>query len=321
MEDLLFGEGWLGELLREPTVSSRLKDEVRGVLIREGGEGGKGWSDRWEEVNRLLEKGEVGSALKWAMGSLREVVEALQGLEEARGLLGKSFSPFLIREREIRAVLHPREDMEELIRTGDDLEAVLALELLNDVRRLLASWGANTWGEEPIELMPRLEGDLEELRRMQAELRGMEDTLEEDLEAEIRMADRFAEVATRFARDLFQLHLLNARNPEVRMRFDLLWKQVEQLLEEDNPAAAVQEAYSLLEEAFQTVGLGGGDLLEMVDILYDVFSDPERLRRAVDSPTAARRDRDVFFTSGREREFVEVIRDALVDMGLLSSPI
>ncbi|MDI7251361.1 MAG: hypothetical protein QME89_02275, partial [Actinomycetota bacterium] len=228
--------------------------------------------------------------------------------------LARPLSPFLVGEAEIRAALHPRAEFEELARPADDLETVQALEFLNLVRRLLASWGAPSWKGLTEDLVRRLDEDLEELHRVREELRSLD---EEDVEAEADLADHYAGASSQFARDLFELHMLNARHPEMQMRFGILWGQVEQLLEDRSYAAAAQEAFSVLEEAFVTAGLGGSDLLELVDILYAYFSEPEKLRRAVDAMAAGRRDAEGFPFKGRESELVDTVRNALADMGLL----
>lgn len=314
MEQVLFGEGWLDRLLGEPSASPSLKRMVRETMRRE--EHSSNFARSWREVERLLKKGEVGRALREGMSSLRRAMESLRDLHIAQGELAMPFSPFLIGEEGISVTFHPRVDLEESSRLFDDLETIEALGLLNLVRRLLASWGVPSWKGLPEGLIRRLEGDLEELRRIREELRSLD---EDDMEAEADLADHYADASSRFARDLFELHLLNARHPEVRLRFRILWDQVEMLLEEESFSAAVQEAFSVLEEAFATAGLGGTDLLEMVDILYPCFSEPEELRRAVDAMTASLRDSGAFPWMGREREFVGTLRKALADMGLLDS--
>ncbi len=320
MELIFFGEGWLGELLDAAVVPSEIKDVVRDRLREREASASPGLQKEWKTIDGLLGKGRIGEALERAMhavsGSVKDLREALGDKSAA---LEKPFSPFLVKEREIKRILHPREDIHELARSEDDLDALTALELINDARRLLASWGAGVWGRRPAKLIWRLEEDLKELRRMQAELAEEETFEEEDFQRQMRLADRLATMATRFARDLYELHLLNARNREVRLRFELLWKQVAELLDEENFKAASQEAYHILEEAFQTARLGGGDLLEMVDILYESFTDPENLRVTVDRLAASRRDRDLALSPDEERESVTYIHTALRDMGLLEA--
>jgi len=312
MEEVVFGEGWLDGLLSERQAPRPLKERVREALQEEGNK--KACARRWREVGRLLGKGEVGRALEEAMASFREAVGTIEGRVEVEEDLAMPFSPFLAGEKEIREVLQPPPEWKGIGRPLDDLEALRALAFLNLVRRLMASWGAPTWKGLTEGLLRRLDGDLEELRRVREELGSLD---EEDLEAEADLADHYAGASSRFARDLFQLHLLNARHPEVGMRFRILWEQVEQLIEDRDFAAAAQEAFSVLEEAFDVAGLGGGDLLEMVDILYDYFSDPEELRRVVDAMAAVRRGAGGSPWEGREGQFVDTVKSALEDMGLL----
>lgn len=321
MDLIFFGEGWLGKLLDAPVVPNEIKGMVRDRLTERESSASPGLQREWKAIDRLLGRGKIGEALERAMAAVSGSVQDLrEALGERSAALEKPFSPFLVKEREIRRILHPREDIHELAHSEDELDTLTALQMINDARRLLASWGARVWGRRPAKLISRLEDDLRELRRMQAELADEEAYEEENLQRQMKMADRLATMATRFARDLYELHLLNARNREVRLRFELLWKQVEQLLDEGNVKAASQEAYHILEEAFQTAGLAGGDLLEMVDILYESFTDPEDLRTTVDRLAASRRDRDLALTPDEERESVTSIHTALEDMGLLEGP-
>lgn len=314
MDQMIFGEGWLDRLLDEPPASPGVKESVWEAMRRE--EDRSSCRRSWKCVELLLKKGEVGRALRESLDCLHRAMESLQDLGLAQGELVMPFTPFLIGGEGISAALHPREDLSESSVPLDDLEAVEALESLNLVRRLLASWGAPSWKGLPEGLIRRLEGDLEELRRVREELQSLD---EEDLEAEAELADHYAGASSRFARDLFELHLLNARHPEVRMRFGILWDQVEMLIEDGSLAAAAQEAFGVLEEAFTTAGLGGTDLLEIVDILYPYFTEPEELRRAVDAMTAGLRNSGAFPWVGEERGFVGTIRKALEDMGLLEA--
>jgi len=316
MEEVFFGEGWLDELLREPAVPEPIRTMVRGCLQDAEKEGKASWESDWHEVNGLVSAGEVGAALGRSVQSLRKAVkilgEAAGGGENA---LERPFSPFLIRRREIRRVLHPREDVARLAASRDDLDMVIGLEIINDARRLLASWGVNAWGEEPLRLIPSLESDLEELRRIQASLQESEEAGFEDLDEQVELADRFASAATRFALDLLDLHLLNARNPEVPLRFRILWDTVRQLEDEDEVSAAF-EALQVFQELLQLAGLGGGETLEMVDLLYDRLSDPEGLRRAVDRLTLARREGEGYLAADEAGGHIRALFCALVDLGI-----
>ncbi len=319
MEDFFFGGGWLDDLLKEPGGSPKIKEKIRERIQNLEQDGEEGWEGEWGSVASLLQKGLYGEALSRASKSLLRTVEALEDVTGGnKVVLEKPFSPFLIRGYEIKKVLHPSEDLEELVISGDDLDAVISLEMINDARRLLASWGAGVWGEEPLELIPRLEEDLEELRECQSFL--AEDELEDyDLEfsdKDAELADRMATLATRFASDLFDLHLLNARNPEVRMRFNLLWETVRQLEEGKNSLAAAFEALQVLEEALDLAGLGGGELLAKVDLLYEHFSEAEELRQAVDRLVNASRDGEEGLKSEQGRSFINTISEALGDLGL-----
>lgn len=313
MEEVIFGEGWLDKLLSERSAPRRLKERVREALQEERNK--KACARRWKEVDRLLGAGEVSRALEEATASFREALGAIKGSVKREEDLSTPFSPFLAGEEKIREALQPPPEWKGISGHLDDLEALRALVFLNHLRRLMASWGAPIWKGPAEGLLQRLDGDLEELRRVREELRSLD---KGDLEAEADLADHYAGAASRFARDLFQLHLLNSRHPEVGMRFHILWEQVEKLLEDRDFAAAAQEAFSVLEEAFDVAGLGGGDLLEMVDILYDYFSDPEELRRVVDAMAAMRRGVGRSPWEGRERRFIDTLRSALEDMGLLS---
>ncbi len=319
MEDLLFGGEWLDDLLREKAGSPHLKKQVR-KHMREIAESENGvWESDWRDVEALLRNGKVGDALEKAMSSLARVRNELEkAFGEGRLDLERSFSPFLIRGREIKRVLYPPEDMEELACSADDLDTVMGLEMINDIRRLLASWGAGGWREEPLELITRLDKDLEELRECQA-LLGEQEGEEQGLEfsdREIELADRIATLTTRFAGDLVDLHLLNARNPEVPMRFNLLWNTVRQLEEGRNEQAAALEGLQVLEEALSLAGLGGGELLQRIDLLYDRFSDAEQLRQAVDHLDTVIRDRDGSLRDEQARSYVETIASALAGLGL-----
>ncbi|MEW6552993.1 MAG: hypothetical protein AB1384_01740 [Actinomycetota bacterium] len=317
MEDLFFGDGWLTDLLKQARVPAGIKDRVR-KKIQSLVEQKKGtWEADWSSIDRALSEGEVGKALEGAMISLDGTVEILsEMLGEERAALEKPFSPFMVRSREIRKILHPPEDLRELIESDDDLDAVISLEMINDARRLLASWGARVWGEEPLELIQRLEQDLEDLRASQAALEDTEYAEEEDIEREIELADGFATMATRFARDLLELHLLNAANPEVGMRFVLLWETVKQLRDDGDIPAAAFEALQVLEEALGLAGLTGGELLQRVDLLYDNFGDAEELRRAADHLVSVSRDGDGVISPEEGRVYIETMESALGDMGL-----
>lgn len=320
MDDLLFGGGWLDELLREaagsPKSRTLVREQMRAFADREEGM----WESEWKSVDELLEKEQIGPALKKAMESVSRTVRDLtEALGEGGAGLDKPFSPFLIRGREIRKVLHPPEDIAALYRARDELDVVIGLEMINDARRLLASWSAGVWGDEPLELISRLEGDLNELRQCQILLQEEDDEEGFDLEfseKEIELADRLAALATRFAHDLMDLHLLNAKNPEVPMRFNLLWHNVRQLQDGKSTPAAAFEALQVLEEAMQLAGLGGGELLPRVDLLYERFSAAEDLRQAVDHLDAVSRDDEGVLSAEQGREYIEVIASALGDLGL-----
>lgn len=317
MDDLFFGEGWLGELLKVAGVAHGVKDIVRERMQELSRSGEVGWEKPWREVDGLLTKNEVGIALEKAMGSLSSTVELLsEALGEKSTELEKPFSPFLVKSREIRKILHPKEDVQELVHSRDELEAVISLEMINDARRLLASWGAGVWGKGPLEIIPRLEEDLEELRNTQASMPGEDDLGFEDMEKEIELADRFATMVTRFAGDLMELHLLNARNPEVRMRFSLLWGTVRHLEQDKDTPAAAFEALQVLEEALAMAGLGGGEILQRVDLLYDTFTDAEDLRKAVDHLVTVSRDGEGTLEAEQGSQYIEVIYEALGDIGL-----
>ncbi len=317
MEDLFFGDGWLADLLKQARVPDALKAKVRKKVQSLAHDGEVNCERDWAEVDALLSRGEAGKALEKAMASLDGTVEALSELlGEERAALEKPFSPFMVKSHEIRKIMHKREDLQELVRYDDDLDAVIGLEMINDARRLLASWGAGVWREEPFELIRRLEQDLEDLRRSQALSHDSESYVEEDMEKEIELADRFATMATRFARDLMDLHLLNAANPEVRLRFNLLWGTVRRMVEDGDSGAAAFEALQVFEEAMGLAGLGGGELLQRVDLLYDVFGDAEGLRRAADHLVSVSRDGEDRIRPEDGRMYVETMEAALEDIGL-----
>jgi hypothetical protein len=317
MDDLFFGEGWLGGLLGVSGVSPRLRDTVRERIQATAGSGEGAWEREWIEIDSLLAKNQVGTALERAMGSLSATVEMLsEELGEDSEALEKPFSAFLVKSREIRKILHPQEDLGILVDSDDDFDAVVSLEMINDCRRLLASWGAGVWGEEPLELIPRLEEDLEELRKTQASMPGEDDIGFEDMDKEIELADRFATMATRFAGDLMELHLLNAGNAEVKLRFSLLWQTVRSLERDGDTTAAAFEALRVFEEALDLAGLGGGELLQKVDLLYDTFSDVEGLRRAVDDLVNVSRNGEGTLDAEEGSLHIDSIHDALEDMGL-----
>ncbi len=320
MEDLFFGDGWLSDLLSETGVPVSIKDKVRLKMQELSGDREGEWDQTWKEVDRLLDKGAIGEALQKATGSLYSTLEVLEEhLGEEREALERPFSPFMVRRREIKKILHPREELQEMFTSQDDLDMVISLEMINDARRLLASWGTGVWGEEPLKLIPRLEEDLEELRKSQAAFIENESLDDEDIEKEIELADRFATMATRFARDLMELHLLNARNPEVRTRFVKLWGTVRQLEDDRNIPAAAFEAVQILEEALGLAGLGGGELLQRIDLLYDIFAEAEELRRTADHLVSVSRDGEGSIRPEQGTRYIETIAASLADMGLAVS--
>ena len=319
MDDFFFGGGWLDDLLGEaggsPETRKKIRERIQTLARKEE----RLLESEWKSVDDLLKRGMVGEALEKAMKSLSLMVEELEDdTGKVRAVLEKPFSPFLIRGREIKKILHPMDDLEELILSRDDLDAVISLEMINDARRLLASWGAGVWGEKPLEIISSLEGDLEELRECQAFFQEDE---EDDYnlgfnEKEVELADRLATLATRFALDLLDLHLLNAKNPEVKMRFNLLWGNVRQLEDGKNTPAAAFEALQLFEEALDLAGLGGSELLARVDLLYERFSDAEELRQAVDHLVTVSRDGEGSIRVEQGRAYIQVLAGALKDLGL-----
>jgi hypothetical protein len=317
MEDFFFGGGWLDDLLRERSASVKIAEKVREhVEALEQDDEGE-WTEEWEAIGNLLHSGIIGQALEKAVRSLEQVVAELEeSAVKERALLEKSLSPFLIKSSEIKKLLYPIEDLEELVQSEDDLDAVISLEMINDARRLLASWGAAVWGQEALAQIPKLDSDLKELRECQADFLDQEDDFGNFDEKEVEMADRLASLATRFSLDLLDLHLLNARNPEVRIRFGLLWETVRQLEEGKNSPAAAFEALQVLEEALTMAGLSGGELLGRVDLLYERFSDAEELRRAVDHLVTVSRDGEGIITAEEARAYIRCIAQALGDLGL-----
>jgi hypothetical protein len=226
--------------------------------------------------------------------------------------------PFLINKKEIKRLLNPSEEVKLLFSPQDDLEILLSLEMINATRRLLASWGAEVLGERTQEIILRLEGELEELRESETSFLGEESWDDLDSDRELELVDRLASLATRFAQDLVDLHLLNTANLEVGMRFDLLWETVRQLQEDDVRAAAF-EALQILEEALYLAGLRSGELLDRVDLLYERLSDAEGVRRAVNRLVVVSRDGEEELTESEGRQYISDIAVALIDLGLKES--
>jgi hypothetical protein len=319
MEDLFFGGGWLDDMLRQARGQLSAKDEVRERVRVLNEDGGGELENDWRSVDQLLHKNLVGEALDKAVKSVSRLVDELgDAAGENKEALEKPFSPFLISTKEIRKILHPGDELEELILSRDDLDALISLEMINNARRLLASWGTGVWGQEPLELIPRLEEDLEELRKCQNFFIDDEfgDYDVELGEKEVELADKLATLATRFALHLMDLHMLNTRNPEVGMRFKLLWKTVNHLEEGKNVMAAAFEALQVFEEALELVGMGGGELLARVDLLYESFNEAEDLRQAVDHLVNISRNGDGSIRADQSRAYIQAIAEALGDMGL-----
>ncbi|OFW60134.1 MAG: hypothetical protein A2V52_03025 [Actinobacteria bacterium RBG_19FT_COMBO_54_7] len=318
MEDFFFGGGWLDDLLKEQGASPAVVERVRECLqaMEQGGEAV--WADEWSSIGELLHGGSIGEALEKAMQSLVRVVGNLENAAiKDMTSLESPLSPFLIRGNEIRKILYPIEELEDLVLSRDELDEVISLEMINAARRLLTSWGAAVWGQEPLELIPKLEADLQELRGCQTDFIEAENVYGLDFdEKEVEIADRLATLATRFALDLIDLHLLNARNPEVRIRFGLLWETVKQLDEGKNTPAAAFEALQVLEEALSLAGLAGGELLSRVDLLYERFGEAEELRRAVDHLVTVSRDGEGIVTTEEGRTYIRAMAEALSDLGL-----
>jgi len=316
MEELLIGGEWLDDLLKETKGTAEARKQIRDGVKALSDEEKGALRKRWEAVNQLLKGGEIGEAHKEAAASFAHVRERLEGLGEAkRAILERPLCPFLISRREITRVLNPPEEIEALYHPRDDLEKLLSLEMINATRRLLASWGAEVIGGRAQELVSRLEKELEELRESEASFLGEDHW--DDLEGEegLELVDRLASLATRFAHDLLDLHLLNAANLEVRLRFDLLWRTVRQLREDDILAAAF-EAQQVLEEALGLAGLRSGELLDRVDLIYERFSDAEGLRRAVNRLVVVSRDGDEVLQASEGSTYISNIAVALKDLGL-----
>ena len=124
-----------------------MRDVVRERVQAMTGSGGGTWEREWIDINKLLTEKQIGPALQKAMDSLSATVEMLnEELGEEQEALEKPFSAFLVKSKEIRKILHPKEDVQELVNSNDDFDAVVSLEMINDARRLLASWGAGCGG-------------------------------------------------------------------------------------------------------------------------------------------------------------------------------
>lgn len=316
MEELLIGGEWLDDLLKEagrPTeIKKQARDRVKTISDRKKAV----LQEDWTLIHDLLEQEKVGEAN-------RKAADSLDYLREKSGELGEDnqrsfelpFTPFLISKKEIKKLLNPSKETELLYNPQDDLDKLLSLEMINATRRLLASWGAEVMSERAQELIQRLEEELEELRESETSFLGEEDWSDLDSDRELELVDRLASLATRFAQDLVDLHLLNAANLEVGMRFDLLWKTVRHLQDDDVRAAAF-EALQVLEEALDLAGLRSGELLDRVDLLYERLSDAEGLRRAVNRLVVVSRDREEDLKESEGLLYITDIASALGDLGL-----
>jgi hypothetical protein len=316
MEELLVGGEWLDDLLSEagkaPEIKTLIRDRVRDISNKEK----KELKEVWANVQGLLEQNRIGEANRKATDSLEvlkdKVIDAGEDIKEKLEL---PCCPFLINRKEIHKLLNPSEEVELLYDPQDDLERLLSLEMINANRRLLASWGAEVLGESSKELIRRLEEELEELRESEASFLGEENLDDLDSDRELELVDRLASLATRFAQNLVGLHLLNAANLEVAMRFDILWGTVRHLQDDDVKAAAF-EALQILEEALDLAGMRSGELLDRVDLLYERLSDAEGLRRAVNHLVVVSRDGEEELRETEGRQYISDIANALRDLGI-----
>jgi hypothetical protein len=319
MEELLVGGEWLDDLLKEAGGPSEIRKFIRDKVKTISGKEKAALQEAWTSVHELLEQNRVGEANRKATDSLDNIKEKVGDLgEEGIEKLELPHCPFLINKKEIKKLLNPSEEVELLYSPQDDLEKLLSLEMINATRRLLASWGAEVLGERTQGLIQRLEEELEELRESETSFLGEENWDDLDSDRELELVDRLASLATCFAQDLVDLHLLNAANLEVGMRFELLWETVRQLQDDDVRAAAF-EALQILEEALDLAGLRSGELLDRVDLLYERLSDAEGLRRAVNRLVVVSRDGEEDLKESEGRQYISDIASALGDLGLKES--
>ena len=316
MEELLVGGEWLDDLLKEtgkdPEIKALIRERIRSITEPEK----EKIKENWAAVHGLLGQNKIGEANSKATDSLDELKEKVGDLgDESKEKLELPCCPFLINRKEIVKILNPSEEVELLYDPRDDLERLLSLEMINAIRRLLASWGAEVMGESSQELIQRLEEELEELRESETSFLGEENWDDLDSDRELELVDRLASLATHFAQDLVDLHLLNAGNLEVSMRFDLLWETVQHLQDDDVRAAAF-EALHILEEALDLAGMRSGELLDRVDLLYERLSDAEGLRRAVNHLVVISRDGEEDLKRSEGRQYISDIANALGDLGI-----
>ncbi len=268
----------------------------------------------WGTIDGLLRQAEPGLAFREAKASLASVPE-LVSLEEVAYPLDidtmlRLLDPFVVASAEVKCAFAPQ--AETFFEASYSAAKLAAAEYVNAIRRALVDLGLRLWASPVTDLIDSLRDDVEDFLEAQNFL-ALETSEPDEEDRCSELLDRVARIESSLGHGLMRLFRFNAQCPEVHWRFAHLWSEVAMRRDNHETAEAMMAARTVLDEAFSLAGLDFDELVDRIDLVADLFSEPDALRTAV---LVAESMPEGEPSGNMENEFLAVMEQALVEMGL-----